>query len=101
MMNSILTQNIKQIEQICKAHKVKKLYVFGSSCTEKFNDNSDIDFIISFENRYFDDYVENFFSLEDELKKLLKREIDLVTEETIQNPYFIKVVNRTKTPIYE
>jgi predicted nucleotidyltransferase len=100
-MNSILTQNIQAIKQICKSHKVKKLYAFGSVCTDKFNEKSDIDFIISFENRYFDNYVENFFELEDELKKLLNRKIDLVTQETIQNPYFIKVVNRTKTPIYE
>jgi len=100
-MNPILTQNVKQIKQICKAHKVKKLYAFGSVCTDKFNAQSDIDFIISFEQKYFDDYVENYFSLEEQLKNLLKRDIDLVTEETIQNPYFIKVVNRTKTAIYE
>ncbi len=100
-MNSILTQNIKNVERICRAHRVKKLYAFGSVCTEKFNDDSDIDFIIAFDQRYFNDYVENFFSLEEELHKLLKRRIDLVAEETIQNPYFMKVVNRTKVPIYE
>ena len=100
-MNSILIQNIEKIEQICKAHKVKKLYVFGSVCTDKFNEKSDIDFIISFEQRYFENYIENFLELEDELKKLLNRKIDLVTQETLQNPYFIKVVNRTKTTIYE
>jgi predicted nucleotidyltransferase len=45
--------------------------------------------------------VDNFLSLEKELKELLNHEVDIVTEETLENPYFIKVVNQTKTPIYE
>jgi predicted nucleotidyltransferase len=39
--------------------------------------------------------------LEKELEETLKHEVDLVAEETLINPYFIKVVNQTKTPIYE
>ena len=100
-MNKIIGNNISKLKKIGKNHKVKRMYAFGSVCTENFNDNSDIDFIIAFEKRYFENYVENFFALEDELKQLFKRKIDLVVEETIQNPFFINVINRTKTPIYE
>jgi len=100
-MNSVISNNIGQIKKILRNHRVKKAYVFGSVCTDKFNDKSDIDFIISFDDRYFDNYVENYFSLEDQLKSLLKREIDLVAEETVQNPYFKKIVDQTKKPIYE
>jgi predicted nucleotidyltransferase len=100
-MYPLLEQNIDKVKEICLLHKVKRLYVFGSVCTEKFNIESDIDFIVGFETRFFDDYVNNFLSLEEQLKNLLNREIDLVAEETIQNPYFISVVNQTKTPIYE
>jgi predicted nucleotidyltransferase len=100
-MHSILTKNIKEIEQICRQHKVTKLYAFGSVCTDKFNDNSDVDLIFSFKERYFDGYVDNFFELEAKLENLLKRKIDLVAEETLQNPYFISSVNKTKTVIYE
>ena len=32
------------IAQLCKKYNVEKLYVFGSILTEKFNENSDIDF---------------------------------------------------------
>lgn len=101
IMQPILTQNINIVKEICQKHNVKRLYVFGSVCTEKFNEYSDIDFIVGFEPKFFDGYVENFISLENSLKQVLHREIDLVAEETIQNPYFIKVVNQTKTPIYE
>ncbi len=100
-MHHILTQNINTVKEICQKHKVKRLYAFGSVCTDKFNEYSDIDFIVGFEPKFFDGYVDNFISLENSLKQVLQREIDLVAEETIQNPYFAKVVNQTKTPIYE
>jgi uncharacterized protein len=99
-MNKALTQNIETIKQICSRYKVKKLYVFGSVCTNKFNKDSDIDFIVTFESRFFDGYVNNFLSLEKELSEVLMHKVDLVAEETLINPYFVKVVNQTKTPIY-
>ena len=36
------------IAQLCEKYNVEKLYVFGSVLTEKFNENSDIDFIVNF-----------------------------------------------------
>lgn len=99
-MNNVVLQNIDEISRICKEHHVKQLYAFGSVCTDKFDEKSDIDFIIVFNQRYFDGYVENFLSLEDQLTKLLHHPVDLIAEETIQNPYFIKVSNQTKTHIY-
>jgi predicted nucleotidyltransferase len=35
------------------------------------------------------------------LQKLMNREIDLVSENTLKNPYFSKVLDKTKTSIYE
>jgi predicted nucleotidyltransferase len=101
MIHPILQQKLPEVMAICKQHRVKQLYAFGSVCTDKFDNDSDIDFIISFDNSYFDDYADNYFSLEAELTKALGRKIDLVTDKTIQNPYFKKVVEKTKTPIYE
>jgi predicted nucleotidyltransferase len=101
MIHPILQQKLPEVMSICKQHRVKQLYAFGSVCTDKFNNDSDIDFIISFDNSYFDDYADNYFSLEAEQTKALGRKIDLVTDKTIQNPYFKKVVEKTKTPIYE
>jgi len=100
-MHSIITNNKVEIERICKEHKVIKLYAFGSVCTDKFNENSDVDFILKFNDRYFYDYVENYFDLEAKLEKLLNRKIDLLVEEQLQNPFFISSVNKTKTTIYE
>lgn len=100
-MEPILTQNIETLIKLCRQHHVKRLYAFGSVCTDNFNDKSDIDLIIAFKRRFFDGYVDNFLSLEAKLNKLFQRPVDLITEESLQNPYFIKVVNQTKIPIYE
>jgi len=100
-MTPLVKNNISSIRRILQKHNVKRAYVFGSACRADFDENSDVDMIVAFNKRYFDDYVDNYFSLEAELSKLLRRNVDLVTEETIQNPYFIQSVNKTKTPIYE
>jgi len=100
-MIPLIQNNIDSIQHILQKHNVKRAFVFGSACTDSFNENSDVDMIITFNNRYFDNYVNNYLSLESELSKLLHRNVDLVSEETIQNPYFIQSINQTKTPIYE
>lgn len=101
MLHPILQHKLSEVVAICKQHRVKQLYAFGSVCTDKFDSESDIDFIISFDDLYFDDYADNYFSLESQLSKTLGRNIDLVTDRTIQNPFFKKVIEKTKTPIYE
>jgi predicted nucleotidyltransferase len=100
-MTQLIQYNIESIQRILQQHNVKRAFIFGSACTKKFNEHSDIDIIVSFRKRYFDNYVDNYLSLESELSKLLQRHVDIVAEETIQNPYFIQSVNQTKTPIYE
>jgi len=100
-MIPIIKNNMEPIRRILKQHNVKRAYVFGSVCTDKFTENSDVDIIITFNKRYFDNYVDNYLSLESELSRLLHRNVDLVAEETIQNPYFIQSINQTKTVIYE
>ncbi len=41
-MQPVLLQNIEEVKSVCRQHKVKKLYVFGSVCTDAFNHKSDI-----------------------------------------------------------
>ena len=92
---------ITSILELCKVHKVKTLYVFGSVLTEKFHDESDIDFIVDFESLPIEDYVDNYFDLKFSLEDILKRPIDLLEEKAIKNPYFKQNVNRQKQLIYE
>lgn len=88
------------IAQLCKKHNVEKLYVFGSILTKSFNENSDIDFIVKFNNLELSKYADNYFDFKFSLEDLLKREVDLLEEKSIKNPYFLEVINQQKQLIY-
>ena len=47
-MNSIIENNKLTIDKLCLENNVDKLYVFGSVLNENFNENSDLDFIVEF-----------------------------------------------------
>ena len=102
MIHSSVQSKIPAIIQLCKTHKVKRAYAFGSVCTNRFNEQSDIDLLISFEDGLDPvEYGDLYWSLDEKLPQLLNRHVDLLTEKQLRNPYFIKVMNRTKTAIYE
>ena len=100
-MQAIIKNNIQEIERILKTHKVRKAYLFGSATSSRFNELSDVDFLVTFKKVPFGEYAENYWSLEEALERLLQRKVDIVVEKTLTNPYLIKEINQTKTPIYE
>ncbi|GAB6010536.1 nucleotidyltransferase family protein [Viscerimonas tarda] len=99
-MHSIIVNNIDKIRAVCEQHHVRSLFAFGSVCTDKFNDASDIDLLVSFQPLDFGDYADNYFQTADLLEQIFHRPVDLVTEKSLKNPYFIYSVNQTKTPLY-
>jgi uncharacterized protein len=100
-MNKIVTDRIDELKQLCNLFSVKSMYVFGSVCTDKFDDQSDIDILISFEKLSVDQYTDNYFDLHYRLQDLFGRKIDLLTDKSLSNPYFIKGLEQTKQLIYE
>ena len=99
-MHRLLIDNMDKIKALCMNHNVKSLFVFGSICTDKFNDKSDIDMLISFNSMDYGDYADTYFELADKFENLFHRSVDLVTDKSLSNPYFIDSVNKTKTLIY-
>lgn len=97
----IIKQNINQIQKICKQHKVERLYVFGSVLSPDFNDDSDIDVLVKFGNVDLHHYFENLLNLKESLEKLLNREVDILEEQALKNPYLKKSIDRNKVLIYE
>ena len=84
----LIDRNIQQIIALCKKYKVKRLYAFGSILTPKFNDQSDIDLAVDFNDQEIPDMFEHFFDFINELETLLGRKIDLVDQSAIRNSYF-------------
>jgi predicted nucleotidyltransferase len=91
---------MKEIDNLCKKNHVARLYVFGSVLREDFSTDSDLDFIVKIREVSIKIYTDSFFEIYEGLQKILKRKVDLITEPSMTNPYFLEGINRTKTLIY-
>jgi len=97
----LINDNIHKLNALCKKHKVSKLYAFGSILTPKFSDQSDVDILVDFtseidHNNYADNYIDFYHAL----KTLFGRDVDLVDETAVKNPYFKAELDETKHLIY-
>ena len=91
---------IKQIQELCKASNVKSLFAFGSVTRDDFNENSDIDLIVDFEEKDPFKYTDLYFGLKSKLEEILKRQVDLLEERAIRNRIFRQQLENTKIKIY-
>ena len=96
----LIQRYMAQIVALCEKHKVTSLYVFGSVLTDRFNNDSDIDFVVIFDKAGVDDYFDNYFDFKYALQELLGREVDLVEDQTIRNKYLRQNVDASKQLIY-
>lgn len=98
---NLIQINIDKIIALCRKYKVKSMYAFGSVLTQKFSDESDIDLLVNFNSEIdYTNYADNILDLYAELKSVFGKDVDLVDESALQNPYFIKEIDRTKHLIY-
>jgi hypothetical protein len=88
------------IQALCVRHKVKRLYAFGSVLTDRFNKDSDIDLMVDFEPLDLSLYADNYYSLKFALEDTFRRQVDLLEEKAIRNPYFRKAIDNQKQLIY-
>lgn len=96
----ISKKNIALIKKLCDEYRVKNFSVFGSVLTNDFKANSDIDFIVDFNENDPIKYTDLYFQLKDSLEKILKRQIDLIEERGIKNTFFKKEIDESKVLIY-
>lgn len=101
-MNTIIAEKTQELSELCRTLHVKRMYLFGSAAGGQFTDASDIDFLVSFiDTLSAEEYADSYFALHYRLQDLFKRKIDVVTERSLSNRYFIESVNAAKELIYE
>ena len=76
-----------EIYRIAKAHKVEKLYVFGSTAHQEERPNSDVDFIAKFSSKatLFD-----HAGAEYDIGEFLNKKVDIVDSDVLKNDRFGK-----------
>jgi uncharacterized protein len=100
-MIPLLEENREKIAEICRAHHVRRLSVFGSAVRDDFDpQRSDVDFLVEFEPGFIAGYAKNYLSLESSLNAILKRRVDVVSEEGIRNPFLRKSIDADKRGLY-
>jgi hypothetical protein len=97
---NIIEKNIDKIRELCKKHKVANLFVFGSVLTDRFTKGSDIDFIVDFKDVDLYDYADNYFDFKFSLEDILNRDVDLLEDKAVKNPYLRKSIDSSKQLVY-
>ena len=87
------------IAKICTDLRVKRLDVVGSAARDDFQpERSDIDVLVEFEgvDRLFDRY----FELKIRLEHQLGRQVDVIQDSAVRNPYVKKNLDQDRVRIY-
>jgi len=88
-----IRDNTNKFEEICKAHKVEKLYAFGSSITDEFDfAKSDVDLLVQLDVIDPLDRGEALMSLWDELEAFFSKKVDLLTQDSLLKIHILKKV---------
>lgn len=98
MIPSIVTDRQAQIDALCREHHVRRLELFGSATTEQWDPAySDLDFLVKFDaEARFATQVH----LEEALRQLFDRDIDLIADIGFENPYFRQAVEDSRTHLW-
>lgn len=87
---------------LCKVHKVAKIYLFGSSVSGDFDiHHSDVDLLVEINEADPLEKGEILLSLWDQLEFFFDRKVDLLTEDSLKNPYLKNNIEKTKRLIYD
>ena len=102
-MHKIIKDKKDDIAEICRKYDVIRLEVFGSAArgTDFDPNTSDVDFLIDFRNPLKADYCKRYDGVEEDLKELFARKVDLVRIGTIRNPYRLASIEEDREMIYE
>ena len=95
-----LSDKLERLAAVAETYNVTRLELFGSFAKDSSNPKSDVDLLVSFQEMVPRDYADAYFGLQEELEELMDRPVDLVELQAIDNPYFLKVIEKERIPIY-
>ena len=101
-IHTVLDEHQGELIRLCQRCRVNRLYVFGSIAKGTFDrERSDIDFLAQLADRLPSrEYADRFFGLEEGLRNVFKRSIDLITLEGLKRAGFRQVVEETRRLVY-
>ena len=101
-MHPAVEKHLDDIRAAAERYGVEKLEIFGSAMTPEFDpERSDIDFIVHYPPGYdYGVFLKRYLDLEDELKEILERPVQLVMTSALKKESFRRNAGATRTLIY-
>jgi predicted nucleotidyltransferase len=100
-MTTVIDQHRDEVAALCRRAGAKRLDLFGSATRADFNPaTSDLDFLVEFDELPPKQYAAAYFTLKESLESLFGRPVDLVTEASLENPFFRSRVYAERQPVY-
>lgn len=91
-----------EFQKICRLHGVKKLYAFGSGVESRFEPlKSDFDFLVEMIPEDPLEKGDLLISLWSALESFFDRKIDLITPESLKNPWLKESIQKTRVILYD
>jgi predicted nucleotidyltransferase len=102
MVNGLIEQHREAIRTLCETYGVRRLDLFGSATTGTFDPaTSDLDFVATFADTRSAGYADRYLGFAEALETLFGRSVDVITERSIQNPYFRQAVEVSRQLVYD
>ena len=92
---------LSALPALCHRFHVRHLDLFGSATDGRFDAaRSDLDFLVAFDDMPEAAYADAYFGLREGLALLFGREIDLLTEAALRNPYLRRQVEAQRRRLF-
>ncbi len=99
-MQQFITDRLPEIRDLCGAHHVRRMSIFGSAVREDFDpETSDVDVRVEFLPEADEDYLENLYAIHDMLPVYFQRKVDVISGD-IRNPYLKREIESHEVTVY-
>ncbi len=88
-----------EIADFCNRWKVTEFALFGSALREDFHSDSDVDVLVTFEKNAPWSLLD-IVRMQEELKNIFGREVDLVEKDALRNPFRRQAIIRESRVVY-
>jgi predicted nucleotidyltransferase len=100
-MTQLIEQHRDELAALCRRAGARRLDAFGSAVRDDFDPTtSDLDFLVEFDDVPPASYAEAYFTLKVGLEALFGRQVDLVTDSSLANPFFRERVVAERRNVY-
>ena len=100
-IQSALEINEPRVVGLCQQLSVRELRLFGSAATGSYNpETSDVDIVVTFHDHDQPGIAERYMTLAEGLEDIFHRPVELLTDRSIRNPIFRRIIDQTSRQIY-